>query len=461
MSGDLFGSLSLAARALEAQRSGLDVVGQNIANVNTAGYSRRVVDISTIAPENAGGAERGADVVAIRALRDRLLDRRLLQDLPSEAREAAMAGSLSLVQSALGQSGSSLDANLEAFFNAFANLAEDPASAVSRHEVQFQGDALASAFRSIAGRFEAERRDADRQIGGAVESVNRLAARIALQNRTLSTSPPETALGVRDEQGLLIRQLSELIDLQVLEHEDGSIDVSMAGGRALVVGGNVYELSADPRPVDGYLELSANGAVVTGQIAGGRLGGLLAVRDVNIPDYQSRLDVLAYETAQQVNALHAAGYDLDGAAGGDFFSFSPAVVTSAGAAAAIVLDATVAGDPRTIAAAGVTEAGDNQNARAIAALRDARVLDGGTATLSEGWGQLVYGIGSDTMFAEDEQRSRQEVVRQIDALRDEVSGVSLDEEAMHLLKFQRAYEAIAHFFRTIDRSIDTLMAMAG
>ena len=150
MSGDLFSSLSLASRALDAQRSGMDVTGQNIANVNTAGYSRRAVDIATVTPANYTSPERGAQVVSIRALRDRLLDRRLLQDVPTEQREAAMARSLSVVQSTLGQPGQSLDANLESFFNSFANLAEDPASAVTRNEVQIQGESLAAAFRNIA-----------------------------------------------------------------------------------------------------------------------------------------------------------------------------------------------------------------------------------------------------------------------------------------------------------------------
>ncbi len=457
MSGDLFSSLSLASRALDAQRSGMDVTGQNIANVNTAGYSRRAVDIATVTPANYTSPERGAQVVSIRALRDRLLDRRLLQDVPTEQREAAMARSLSVVQSTLGEAGRSLDANLESFFNAFANLAEDPASAVTRNEVQIQGESLAAGFRSIAARLAGERRDADRQIGDAVESINSLATRIAALNKTLATASAEGGLPARDEQSLLVRQLAELVDIQAIEREDGGVEISVAGGRALVVGVNTYELEATATPPDGFLELTAGGATVTNQIRGGRLGGLLEVRNNRIPDYQRRLDVIAYETAQQVNALHTNGFDLDGNDAGDFFGFPPAIVDSTGAAAAIGLTDDVADDPRRIAAAGVAAAGDNQNARAIAALRNAQVLAGGTATLSQGWGDLVYRVGSETKFAEDEQRSRGEVVRQVDALRDEVAGVSLDEEAMHLLKFQRAYEAVAQFFRTVDQSLDTLL----
>jgi len=89
------------------------------------------------------------------------------------------------------------------------------------------------------------------------------------------------------------------------------------------------------------------------------------------------------------------------------------------------------------------------------------VLNGNTATLSDGWGQIVYRVARDAKTATDERNSRQEIVRQIDALRDAVSGVSLDEEAMNLLKFQRAYEANARFFQVIDQTLEMLLQMSG
>jgi flagellar hook-associated protein 1 FlgK len=88
------------------------------------------------------------------------------------------------------------------------------------------------------------------------------------------------------------------------------------------------------------------------------------------------------------------------------------------------------------------------------------VLNGNTATLAEGWGQLVYRVGRDSKSAADERDSRQEIVRQVDALRDAVSGISLDEEAMNLLKFQRAYEANARFFQVIDSTLETLLSLS-
>ena len=197
---------------------------------------------------------------------------------------------------------------------------------------------------------------------------------------------------------------------------------------------------------------------VTGEVKGGRIGGLLQVRDTLVPDYQARLDQLAYDVATQVNTVHQAGYDLGGAQNRAFF-VPPAAV--AGAAAGLAVDPALAADPTRIAASGSTATGDNTVARQLAGLRDARVLAGGTMSLGDSWSQLVYRVGRDAQAANDAAASRGQIVRQVDALRDEVSGISLDEEAMHLLKYQRAYEAIARYFTTIDRSLDTLIDTMG
>ena len=116
---------------------------------------------------------------------------------------------------------------------------------------------------------------------------------------------------------------------------------------------------------------------------------------------------------------------------------------------------------RLIAAAGVASVGDNQTARAIAALRSARVLEDGSATFAEAFGTLAYRVGQDTTMALQRRESCAGVVRQIRNLREAVSGVSLDEEAALMLKFQRAYEANARYFQSVDAAIDILMQMVG
>jgi flagellar hook-associated protein 1 FlgK len=455
---DLFSSLGSATRALEAQRFGLEVTGQNIANVNTPGYSRRVADFAPVPPDGNVGPGRGVDVVGVRAARDRLLERRLSQEMPAERREAAIADALAVVETTLGKPGESIDARMTAFYNAFGTLAERPTSSVARQEVALQGDALAGAFRDMAQRLDLARRDLDQQVRGAVDEVNGLVTRIAALNHNIGSASGGALLHLQDEQAVLVRELSQILDVSVMPTESGGVDVTFGNGRPLVIGDEGFDVETTSVPPEGNAALSAGGVTVTSEITGGRLGGLLHVRDVQLPSYVSRLDTLAFDVVEQVNTLHQAGYDASGVQNRDFFA---PLATSAGAAKAMRVDAALAADHSRIAATGSAGAGDNTTAKAIAGLRDARVLDGGTATLSESWTELAYRVGRDARAARDAQTSRAEIVRQVDALRDEVSGISLDEEAMHLLKFQRAYEANARFFSVIDRTIDTLIQTLG
>ena len=453
---DFFSSLGSASRALEAQRLGLEVTGQNIANVNTPGYSRRVVDFAAIPPDGKLSAGRGVEVVGVRATRDRLLESRLQQELPAERREAAIAESLSIIESSLGTAGSSIDARMSALFDSFAALSEAPTSAVARQDVVLQGDALAAAFRDMAGRFDLAQRDTDNKIRSAVEEINGLTERIAAINDSIGTASGTTLLHLQDEQAGLVRQLSELVDISVLPGSGNAngVDITFGNGRPLVIGKERYSLDPLSAPPSGFAELTTGGTNVTDEVTGGRLGGLLHVRDVQMPDYQSRLDTLAYDIVQQVNTVHRAGYDQTGTQNRDFFT---ALGSAAGAARNMTIDAALEADHGRIAAAAVNATGDNGTARQLAALREARVLNGGTTTLADSWTQLVYRVGRDAQSANNEQKSRQEIVRQVDALRDQMSGISLDEEAMNLLKYQRAYEANAKFFSVIDQTLEMML----
>lgn len=455
---DLFSNLSMVARSLSAQRMGLDVVGQNIANVNTAGYTRRQLDLAAVPaydPQSAGG---GVEIQGVRSVRDRLLDQRLRVEQPAEGRESAIAEGLSVVEATLGESGESIDGALAAFFDAFATLSDDPTSSTARQGVLVQGGALATSFSGMAERLTSARRDADTRLSAGVEEINALAQRIAGLNESIARAGGEVTgtLGLRDELNQAVEDLSGYLDISVIERGDGGMDVAFAGGRALVIGENAYAVATGV-DAEGMVTLLAGGVDVTGQVASGRLGGLLELRDTLVPDYLERLDALAFGVAQQVNTVHQAGVDLDGDDGLAFFT---PLASADGAARLLSVNAAVAADPRLVAA-GTASAGDNQNARALAALRDARVMDGGTATFTDAWAELAYRVGQDSAAAQDERANRSAIVQQLEALREAVSGVSLDEEAMSMMKFQRAYEANARYFQTIDSALDTLLNLVG
>lgn len=455
---DLLGNLSSAARSLDAISVGLQVVGQNFANAGTAGYSRRVVDYVAVAPTGRLDAGGGVLAAGIRAPRDLLMERQLLQEQPLGAREAAVAEALGTVEVALGTAGQSIDERLSAFFDSFGRLADGPTSAVARQDVIVEGEALAGAFRQAAARLDEARADAYVGIESAIDEVNVLAERIAQLNAGIAGQPASSGarLQATDELWEAAGELATLVNIRVITRGDGAVDVTLADGHALVIGVESYGLGAS---IDGAgrARIDSQGADVTAAVTAGRLGGLMQVRDGFVPEFRARLDGLAAGVAGQVNALHQAGFDLSGSPAGTFF----APAGPGGAAASMAVDPALAASPGLVGAAAQASAGDNGTARAIAALRDARVLEGGTATFHDSWANVVYRVGREAASAADAQADHETTVRQLEALKDQVSGVSLDEEAANLQRLQRAYEANARFFAAIDRTLDVLMQMVG
>jgi flagellar hook-associated protein 1 FlgK len=455
--------LSAAARALETQRFGMDVVGQNIANVNTIGYSKRTAIITAVPPADRWSAGLGAEVEGVRAARDRLIDRRFFEERPWEQRDAAIAEQLGIVEVALGAPGASIDRALADFFDAFASLNEAPTSVTARQEVVLQGQALTATFRDMADRFDKALRSADAEVRATVERVNELSQQIASLNNALSgtSSTSVEGLQLRDKVNVYVKELSGLIDIEAVEREGGGFDVTFGAGRPLVIGESAFDIGVANRAVTGVADLTSDGAIVTGEVLGGRLGGMIRARDVNIPDYQARLDELAYAVVEQVNALHVTGFDLNGNAGVDFFSPLPAVAEAASSMQLNAALSAVGGASLVAVSSDPAANGNNDVGRQLAALRDARIMAGGTTSFVDHWAQMVYRVGRDVQAARDEVLSRGEIVRQIENLQDSVSGVSLDEEAADMLRFQRAYEANARFFTTIDETLETLIQMVG
>ena len=117
MSG-LFASLSAVARALEAQRYGLDVAGQNIANVNTPGYTRRQALLAAVPGETTKSPGNGVEIMGLQAARDTRLESRLRRERPAEQREAALAEALAVVETAIGKPGASVAERLQAAYEA-------------------------------------------------------------------------------------------------------------------------------------------------------------------------------------------------------------------------------------------------------------------------------------------------------------------------------------------------------
>jgi flagellar hook-associated protein 1 FlgK len=451
--------LQTAARALDAQRYGLDVTGQNIANINTAGYTRRSVLYAEVPPYDPTSAGGGVEVQKLVAARAPLVEARLRFEQPASSMEGAIADHLAIVEANLGQPGASIDDALAQFYNTYATLAQNPTSTPARQQVIIEGQSLSRSFNDLAASFQTAQISADNELRDDIGQVNALAKQIADINAGIATVGIDNAQGLLDQQEEALSALTQLTNIQVTQNNDGTIGVSLGNGRALVVGATSYDLSAVSSPPNGFAQVFSAGASVstdvTSEITGGRIAGLLQVRDTLIPQYRTSLDNLAYGVMTDVNNLTTSGFDLNGNAGTNFF-VPPA--SAAGAAQAMAVNGAVAADSSLVVASATTAAGNNDIARAIGALQDAPI-SGTSATPVDTWGNLVYQVATDSKSATQAKAGHDEVMQQLKNLRDQISGVSIDEEAAMLMKFQRSYEANAKFFQVTDQTLDTLMSL--
>jgi flagellar hook-associated protein 1 FlgK len=177
----------------------------------------------------------------------------------------------------------------------------------------------------------------------------------------------------------------------------------------------------------------------------------METRDELIPEYENTLDSMVETLVTEVNALHMNGYGLDGTTGVVFFD--PTGIT----ADTIKVDHQIELNQDRIAASLSGEVGDNANALAIADLRDALLMNNGTATISDYYQDLIGKVGVKTNQAVSQKENYELLVAQVENSRQSIQGVSLDEEMTQMIKYQNAYDAAARVITAMDQALDTVI----
>jgi flagellar hook-associated protein 1 FlgK len=459
--------LSIGTQALRAQASGVRTVGHNIANVGTPGFSRQRVELSTAPPESEGGVSFGLGVQldGVTSVVDELLESELVALKSGVGFERAKSRALGSVESAFPLTGG-IEAALDAFFAAVSAVANNPAGAVERVALVGKAQALADILRETRSDLVATQASLDRSLGGAVQRVNDILPQIASLNPQirLAEADGNRANDLRDRRQVLVQELSELLGVTTFENDEGEIIV-LTGGLLLVAGDRFASLDDSTLNPQGFRLVSyqAPGGTTfdaTGLLSRGEIGAILEARDTDVAGFIANLDQLAKTLVDEVNLVHAAGYDLNGVTGTDFFDPIGAVP---GAAASVRVSAAVTSDPSAIAAAQAptTLPGDNRNALALAALQDAPVAALGGLTFLDYFLSLVTDIGTKAQNSNDALEFRQALLADAQTRRDSVSGVNLDEEMTNLIQFQRAFEAASRLVRVGDEMYLTLLEMLG
>lgn len=454
---DLLRMLNIAKQALFAHQTAMNTAGQNIANVNTEGYSRQRVTLaaSRATPTSFGYLGSGVQVQAVERIRSEMIDQQLLGERPALELYNFKSSGLEFIEEIFNEpSEFGLSRNIEEFFNSWFDLSNDPESTASRTVVRQKAQTMTSSFRRIDRELSNYQTHLNRELSSAVDEVNMISKEIAKLNDRIVNAEVNghQAPVLRDQRDILVGQLSKLVDVRTNENEYGGISVSV-GGRTLVVD-TFYEpftlttiSESDPGP---FITFERDSAVA--RITSGKIKGLLDLRDENIPDYRSRLDTLAVALTEQINTVHTTGYNLNGITGIDFFD------STTSGAAGFEISTSILANANLIATSDTTgEPGNNATALAVAKIADSLTMNSGEFTFSDYYNSLISNIGSETQEANFLTNTFGLTVEQLEYSREAISGVSLDEEITNMIEAQAAFNAAARIISVVDEMTQVVL----
>ena len=458
----IYSTLIIGRDAVVANQMAIELTGHNIANVNTPGYSRQRPIIQAKAPIDTGVGQMGTgvDVSGIERIYDIFLGGQINSAAQDLGRWEAQKNSLERVELFFDESsGFGLNNAMSAYWGSWQDLANNPNLPAARQIVVGEGENLANTFNTIYSGLVEVQNDLDASISVAVGQINGIATQLHDLNQKIVRieSSGDNANDFRDNRDQLIKELSELIDITSTESSDGRITVMLGDGNYLVDAAGANTLYATDTDGDTFLDISwsdPSATNINANISGGNIRGWLETRDVIINDYLTSLETLATTIRDQVNAVHFTGRALDNSQN-NFF-----VPTGTLAAGTFAVNPDLVADSSLVAAGDTSDPGDNRTAIDIAGLQNATFLIGGdTQTFDDYYSMLVSNVGIDVRDASRNYDYQYSVASQLENYRESISGVSLDEEMVNLIRFEQAYNAAAKLITTVDEMLDTLIAM--
>jgi len=451
--GSLSSSLAIALSGLSAEEGALEATTNNVANVNTPGYSREVPEFETADPVVVDPLTLGSGVTlkTIESVRDPILESQIQQETQTQGQLNALVSALSQTQTNFTSTTGDIGTAISNFFDSVNQLSTSPSDLSLRQNVLTAAGNVASAFNTAANNLSSQRTSLDQSVGQTVQQINQLTSQIAQLNTQISNvqNTGEDAGTFIDQRTQLIDQLSSLIDVSTIP-TDNTLTLTTASGTPLVVGQTSFQLTTQ-LDSSGTQHIFSQGSDVTSTIVSGQLGGILEARDQQIPAFQTQLDTLASGFANSVNQIQTAGYDLNGNAGSNLFTPPP---SGSGAAASLSVAIT---DPALIAASSDGTSGSNGNAEAMYALRNQGIISGQSPT--DYYSGIVFNVGSAVSNANASQSASNLVLQQLNDQRSSVSGVSLDEEAANMMRYQQAYAASAQVISSINTMMEDIINM--
>jgi flagellar hook-associated protein 1 FlgK len=452
-------AFNIATGALEAAQSAINVIANNVSSASTPGYTTELPQWQENVTVNIGGVGygQGATMTGPSSQRDLVLEQRIQQQMQlqqdTNARYTALDQVQSIFSSGTSTSSSFLDIgqSITGFFSALSQLQGNPSDPSLRRSVLTSATTLVNAFHAASSQLSSQQNSLDHQADTIVLQVNSLTQTIARLNQKISEMSPNGDAGqLEDQRQYDIEQLSQLVGIHQIQTEDNGLTITTASGAPLVVKDQAFSLSTSLSGGVTHI-FDAQGNDITSGLAGagGQLGGILTVRDQDIPQMQSALDTLAYDFGTALNTANQAGTDANGNPGGLIFNLPAA---SAGAASQISV--AISSGSQIAAAASGNGPSDTSNLVSMLQLQNQAIAGGTTA--SSYYSGFVSSLGSLVSQVSTENTAQQASLTQLTTQRDSLSAVDLNDQAALLENLQQTYQAASKVFTILD----TVMASA-
>ena len=468
-----FSGLNTAATALYAAQRAIDVTGQNVANVNTEGYSRQRVNLQSIGGSvvpavwsTSNQVGQGVDSDSVTRIRDAFLEAQAQAQHAATANLTVQSATLTSVESSFQEPGATgIQSMMTNMWSGWSDIANHPTDPGVRAQLLQRTQTLVAGLHSVSGSLNSQWSNTRDSLQTQLDDVNATSKTIADLNQAIkrATQAGKPSNELQDKRDVLVLHLSETVGATSTPAGDGTLNVTV-GGVTLVAGNSTLNLSlTGTNAANGVtgsppvIKTSPGGTPV--QVGGTAQGQLTSLKTI-IPGYLDQLDAIAQQLATQVNAGHQAGYDVNGVPGEPMFDDgSGTLPVTVGTITAANLNLRIT-DPAKVAAAGLDPASIGGTASADSNNADAMYQQRLSATGADTvYRKMIVAMGVESATAQSNLGTQSVVSAGVDTSRDSVAGVSIDEEMTNMLQFQHAYSAAGQLVSTINSMLDDLMNM--
>lgn len=469
----LFHTLGIGEQSLYVTRQGVDTAGHNIANAQVEGYSRQRVNVSARHPilRNGNLIGNGAYVESIKRAHDQWTENQINRANQQGGFSAARFDALKSLENVFSpELEAGIADELTNFFNGLQELSNVPEDLTARTNVREAAKSLTNAFRRVDSDLRRQQTDLDERIvqecmdvTSKLESIARLNVKI----REAEALPGAFANDMRDERDRLLRDVTQKIDITYYEDQHNMVSIRGPKNVTLVDGGNSARIEGmidSSRPGLSRLQVvdweGSSHIDITGVTGAGSIAALLDVRDKVVPELINRNNNIASTLIDNVNGVHTQGFgvkEFQESTGRNFFK---PIEDRQFAARDIDLDDAIMQTTDAISAASSPMApGDNVVINDLIRLKDSKLMENGNATFHGYYANFIGVLATEVVRSNHIKNADEVVLSDLKNQREAVSGVSMDEEAMNLMRWQANFTASSKLITTVDEMLETVLSL--